>query len=198
MLDRAAGLGEALFGVHGPGDAEVGDLDPAVGGDQHVARLHVAVDHAVAMGKGEGGGHDWPGMLATSWAGQRARFPEHGREGPAVDEFHDDEVGAGVLAPVLDRHEVGVRQVGGGLGIAPESLHKGPVDREFGKEDLEGDRSVQLTIAGAIDLGHPPAGDQVRGQFVTVRRRPEALLPVPWRPEPTLARSAKLARDLGL
>ena len=39
-----AGLGEALLGVHGPGDAEVGDLDPAIGHDQHVARLHVAVD----------------------------------------------------------------------------------------------------------------------------------------------------------
>ena len=52
-----AGLGQALLGVDGPGDPEVGDLDLAVGGDQHVARLHVAVDHAMAVGEGEGGGH---------------------------------------------------------------------------------------------------------------------------------------------
>ena len=54
--DRA-GLGQALLGVDGPGDAEVGDLDGALVGDEDVAGLHVAVDDAVAMGVGEGGGH---------------------------------------------------------------------------------------------------------------------------------------------
>ena len=54
--DRA-GLGQVLLGVGGPGDAEVGDLHVAVGVDEHVARLHVAVHDAVAVGEGEGGGH---------------------------------------------------------------------------------------------------------------------------------------------
>ena len=51
------GLGQALLGVDGPGDAEVGDLHLALVGDQHVARLHVAVDDPVLVGVAEGGGH---------------------------------------------------------------------------------------------------------------------------------------------
>ena len=50
------GLGQALLGVHGPGDAEVGDLDVPVRRDQHVPRLHVAVDHAVPVREGQCGG----------------------------------------------------------------------------------------------------------------------------------------------
>ena len=40
----------------GPGDAEVGHLDAAVEGDEHVAGLDVAVHDAVAVGEAEGGG----------------------------------------------------------------------------------------------------------------------------------------------
>ena len=46
--DRA-GAGEAVVRAAGAGDAEVGDLHLARGGDEHVARLHVAVHHAVLV-----------------------------------------------------------------------------------------------------------------------------------------------------
>ena len=54
-----ADLGEVLLdgGVERPGDAEVGHLHLPVVGDEDVRRLDVAVDHAVAMGEAEGGGH---------------------------------------------------------------------------------------------------------------------------------------------
>jgi porphobilinogen synthase len=54
-----AGLGEALLGAraHGPGDAEVGHLHLAGRRDEDVGRLDVAVDHAVAVGEAERGGH---------------------------------------------------------------------------------------------------------------------------------------------
>ena len=44
---RHLGLGER------PGDPEVGDLDPAVAADQHVARLDVAMDDAARVGRVE-------------------------------------------------------------------------------------------------------------------------------------------------
>ena len=54
-----ADLGEVVVGGggDGPGDAEVGHLHLAVLVDEDVARLHVAVDDAVAVGEPEGGGH---------------------------------------------------------------------------------------------------------------------------------------------
>ena len=39
-----------------------------------------------------------------------------------LDVLHDDEVGAVGLAPVEHRHDVGVLQVGGRLGLAAEAL----------------------------------------------------------------------------
>ncbi len=162
-----AGLGEALLGVDGPGDAEVGDLDLAVGGDQHVARLHVAVHDAVAVGEGKGR-RDAGADLGDLVGRQLLRVAQDGRERASVDVLHHDEVDAVVLAPVEDGDDVGVGQVGGGLGLPAEPLHKGLVDGELGKEDLEGDRPIELAVYRPIDLGHPTAGDQV-GQLVATR-----------------------------
>ena len=54
-----ADLGEVGLGrrVHRPGDAEVGDLHLAVGADQDVRRLDVAVDEAGLVGEAERGRH---------------------------------------------------------------------------------------------------------------------------------------------
>ena len=157
--DRA-GLGQALLGVDGPGDAEVGDLHLALVGDQHVARLHVAVDHPVLVGVAERRSHVGPDV-GGPLGRQRPGRLEDGGQGTAVDELHDDEVGAGVLAPVEDRDDVGVGEVGGGLGLPAEPLDEGAVDRQLGEQDLEGDRTVEQAIVGAVDLGHPAPGDQM-------------------------------------
>ncbi len=42
-------LGQVVFARHRLGDTEVGHLHLGVGGDQDVARLDVAVNHAIAM-----------------------------------------------------------------------------------------------------------------------------------------------------
>ena len=138
-----------------------------VRGDEDVARLDVAVDHAVAVGEGERGGHAGAdgGDLARR---QRLGVAQDGGEGPAVDELHHDEVGAVVLAPVEDGDDVGMRQVGGGLGLAPEALDEGAVDRQLGEEHLERDGPIELAIHGAVDLGHAAAGDQV-GHLIAAR-----------------------------
>ena len=67
MAGLARGLlgGEILGGAHDlsgggqrnlvgePGDAEVGDLHPAVGRDQQVSRLDVAVNESLGVGNGK-------------------------------------------------------------------------------------------------------------------------------------------------
>ena len=73
------------------GDAEVGELGGAVGGEQDVARLHVAVHDAGTVGGGERLQylvHDAQ-RLCRRRAGRRARGASG--DGLAVDELHDDE-----------------------------------------------------------------------------------------------------------
>ena len=155
-----SGLGQALLGVDGPGDAEVGHLHLAVVGDQHIAGLDVAVDDPVLVGVTQGRGHMGPDVRRPL-GGQRSGTLQYGGQGPAIDELHDDEVGAGVFAPVEDGDDVGMGQVGCGLGLAAEPLDERPVDRQLGEQDLEGHRTVEQPITGAVDLGHAAPGDQV-------------------------------------
>jgi hypothetical protein len=56
VMDRAEGRPRQRHLRLGdrPGDPEVGDLDPAVGADQDVARLDITVDEPAGMRGGEG------------------------------------------------------------------------------------------------------------------------------------------------
>ena len=121
----------------------------------------------MAVGVGEGSGHvgaDLGGVRCR----QRSRVAKERGQRLAVNELHHDEVGAGVLAPVEDRDDVGVREVGGRLGLTAEALDEGAVDGELREEDLEGDRAVEQAVPCAVDLRHPTSRDEV-GQLVAVR-----------------------------
>ena len=100
-------------------------------------------------------------MLAISTRRQRLGILQNGREGPAVDVLHDDEVRAVVLAPVEHRDDVGVGQVGGRLSLPAEPLDEGLVDGELGEEHLEGDRPIELAVDGPVDLRHAAARHQM-------------------------------------
>src|SRR5579863_9323308 len=99
---------------------EVGDLDLARMVDQDVARLHVAVYHAPAMGEVERVGD----VGANRGGPVRRKRPLADESGKslAVDVLHDDEVRVLALAPVVDRNDVGVREVGCCLGFPAEPL----------------------------------------------------------------------------
>jgi hypothetical protein len=91
--DRNAGV------VDGAGDPEVGELDPTVVGDQHVARLDVAVGDACDVRGGQPVGHLAPD-LGDLLGRQRALLPQHGRERPRGQVLHHQP------RPVLVHHDV--------------------------------------------------------------------------------------------
>ena len=110
-----------------------------------------------------------PAPMVAIWRGGSALgVAQHGGERTALDVLHDDEVRPVVLSPVEHRDDVGVGQVGGGLGLPPEPLDEGAVDGELGEQHLERDRSLELAVHGPVDLGHAAAGDQM-GQLVATR-----------------------------
>ena len=114
--------------------------------------------HAVAVGEPQGSGHiggDVGGPVRMDAALVLDRLGQ----AVALDVLHDDEVGATLLAPVVDRDDVGVREIGSGLRLPAEALHEGGIGGELGKQDLDGDRPVEQGIAGEEDIGHSSTGD---------------------------------------
>jgi hypothetical protein len=153
-----------------PGDAEVGDLHDAVRADQHVAWLHVAVDHAGRVRRGERGRglpEDAQGQrhVEARPAGQerRQRLP--------LDELHH-QVGEPLplvvdLAVVEDRGDVRVVQERGVLGLGAEPGDERGVTGELAAQHLHGDRAVQEHVLGPPHPAHAAAGEHLE-QLVPV------------------------------
>jgi hypothetical protein len=159
--DHLSRLGHGGLGVaHRAGDAEVHDLDVAVAGHHHVARLDVAVHDA--------------GLVAVV---QRAQYPvddlqrafgqqpvavlQQVADGPAVHVLHDDvrhgDPGRHVLAGIVDRHDVRVVKGCRGLGLAPEPRLEYLVPGQVGAQRLDRHDPVEPDVARAVDLCHAAA-----------------------------------------
>ncbi len=111
-------------------DAEVGH-DGAVGAalDHDVLRLHVAVDHAPGVGVGQG-----PGSLAQhpDRLGRRERAAGAQSLGEvfAVDEAHGEEGHPVDFVGPVDRHDVGMGELGRGARLAEEPLAQFGIRRQ--------------------------------------------------------------------
>jgi hypothetical protein len=152
---HGAGLSEVLLrgGVHGASDAEVSDLHRAGRRHEDVGRLHVAVHDAVAVGEPEGGRHigrDVDGALRV----ERAVGAQDVGEGAAVHVLHHHVVRAALTTEVVDAHDVRMREVGGGGGLAAEALDEVRVGGVLGEQDLDGHGPVEQAIAREEDVGH--------------------------------------------
>ena len=121
------------------------------------------MDDAVAMRGVEGGG-DLDGALDRLVGRQRA-LRNSIRERLALEARHDEEVGALVLADVVERADVGVIEGADRLGLALEALAPIGVRRRFVREDLDGDGAIEPAVLRAIDLAHA-AGAEGRDDFV--------------------------------
>jgi hypothetical protein len=154
------------------GQAEVGDLDPAVVGEQDVLGLDVAVDDACLVRGAErredrlehveGLPRREPTVLAHQVA-QRA----------AGDVLHREEHRAPVAALVEDRDHVGVREPGRRLGLADEPGDELLVLGEPGMHHLERDRTVQPGVQAVVDGGHPAPRDALSDPVAPVERAPD-------------------------
>ena len=138
------------------GEAEIGHLDLARSGDHDVFRLDVAMDHALFGGLAQGGGdlpHDRQCLL-------QQRRPAAGEPVAEVLSLHvllDDIVQAVDVPHLVDLHDIGMHQRGGGLGLALEAPEVGLVVRQVRPEDLDRNPTFQVALLGKIDLGHRPS-----------------------------------------
>jgi hypothetical protein len=89
------------------GDAEVGQLGPAVGGDHHVGRLDVVVDDPGPVGRIQGLQQLQPDP-GRRRRGQRPRPLDQVAQGRGLDQLHDQEQPAVGLDHVVDDDSPGV------------------------------------------------------------------------------------------
>ena len=142
--DHHAGGGD-VRGVGEDGDAEVRQVGAALGVEQDVARLDVAVHDAVAVHVGEGVRQGRPEGDDVAEA-QRAAADAVG-EGLALDELHDEVGAAALLADVVDRHQAGVVHPRERLDLALPAGLVGLADA--GREQLHRDVAAEQLVAGA-------------------------------------------------
>ena len=127
---------------------EVGDLDAAVSGDEHVAGLHVEVQDAVGVSELERVGHradDRGGLVGIERSvGEVEQLVE--RE--AVDVLHDEERLVGVGLEVVDGHDRGVveQRGGAGLGESRRVVEHLPARVEREREALDRDAPLHARV----------------------------------------------------
>ena len=143
------------------GDAEVRHLDDALGVDDHVVRLDVAVDDAVAVRVAERG-EDLARVRDRDGHRAEPARADQLLERPPLDVLHDDVVGAVRLASIEDGDDVRVREAGGMRRLSAEALDELLVVRVAAVEHLDGDTPAELLVLGEVDVGHAAAAELAR------------------------------------
>ena len=146
---QGRGVGVVVGGLH---DAEIHHHHPAVGLDHDVAGLDVPVDQLVAVEGAEGvadGVDDPPDLLHGEAAPALEQIPQ----GAALDELHDQIVGAVLAAHGVDGDQGRVLDGGQGPGLADEA-GEGLGIRVGLPHGLDGDGAAQGEIGAPVDHAH--------------------------------------------
>ena len=81
------------------------------------------------------------------------------RDRLAVHVAHDEVDQAVPLADRVDRNDVGMAQLGRGLGLAGETLPDVRLEGELRGKDLDRHPTLKALVAGAVDNPHPAPAD---------------------------------------
>ena len=156
-----------LLGVGRPGDAEVGHLEPALVGQDHVVRLDVAVHHPLAVG-GVERGQRLGGVVDRLGLGQRGAAGDLLLERRPVQVLHRDVRRAHGLAAVVDRDDVGMPQAGGRGRLTPEPLDEARVAGVAVGQDLDRHLAPERLVGGEVHVGHAARSELALDQVAAV------------------------------
>ena len=157
------------LGAGETGDAEVHDLDLAVGQQHDVLGLDVPMDHAFPVGMIQGI-QNLLGEMHHLFPGEGLAPPGHVLlQGDAVDVFHHD-----VLELVGDRHiehlhDARVVQNGDGLGFILEPVDQLRILQKFLPQDLHRDHTLVFQVHTFINVGHAAHAHQFLQQVAAVQ-----------------------------
>src|SRR6185295_17961431 len=147
------------------GDAEVEELRLAVGGDDDVGGLDVAVDDPPLVGAGEAGG-DLPGDLDGLAEGERTALDAVAQRLALVERHGDEQRAVLGLADLVDGAEVRMVERRGGLGLADEAPLLLLGSAALRGEELQGDEPVEPQVARLVHDAHAPAAEALEDLVV--------------------------------
>ncbi len=183
--------GVAILDLQPLGQAEVGDLRRAVGVEQDVGRLQVAVDDPDAVDRTDGAGER--GRQLGGLAGRHRRAGQPLGERASLEHLEREVRHAADLAHLVDLDDVGMAYLGDDLGLDAESAELLGFDLEIVPDHLEGDRSLERPLEGLVDDPHPATAEQLK-DFVAGDRGGAAVLR-PGRRRVTIERVDGLGSD---
>ena len=160
--------------AHDPGNAEVHHLDGAVFQHHDVMGLDVPVDNPPAVGVLQPLG-DLHGKMQRLLPVEHPFFLHVLLEGNAVDQLHDDIIGAVGGGNVVDLHDVWMAQHGHGFALGAEPAAEFLIPGEFILEYFDGYQPVQPVVTRLIDDGHAAGTDDLQN-FVPVVQEPSNIL----------------------
>ena len=132
------------------GGAKIGEPGPAIGVEQDVLRLHIAMNDSVPMCQRECLRH--LSAEAYHFVGTHRPALSHslGEIRPR-HVLHDDEAPRAVVHEVMDLNDVGVGESAYGLHLAPHPLAGDRRCRRRGHQELDGDVGVERAVSCEID-----------------------------------------------
>jgi hypothetical protein len=137
-----------------PHEAEVQDLQPAVGGQEDVVGRQVAMDDAALVGCGQALRHGNP-VLDRSCGIQRA-VNQTCTQRHAVEQLHHGVGRVALVAELEDRDDVRMRERRDGQGFTLEARERLRVGRCGRRQHLDGDIAMEPEVARPIDFAHAP------------------------------------------
>ena len=137
----------------GARDAEVGELDDVVFGDEDVGRLDIAMEQTLAVCVGEAA-CDLRRVVDRDRLGEAAVSRDDLGERRAVDQFHHDEVRIVLVADVEGVDDVGMRELCGRFGLLVEAANELVVGGVLFAQHFDRDAPAQQDIGAAVDRRH--------------------------------------------
>ena len=141
-----------------PGDAEVGEFQTAVGGQEQVARLDVAVDDAPVVRVAQRPA-DVDAHLRHLAPIERASPPQFLLQAVAVDQFHRIEQVALLLAEAEQPNDVRMVELAKRLDLGLEPDAKAFFLGQGGGEQLDRGRLARLAVNAFVDRPHAAAAE---------------------------------------
>ena len=151
-------------------NAEIGHLQSPLAVDQHVVRLDVAVDDAVAVSEPDRG-EDLPRVVDREVDRRRPACDDELLQGTAVEVLHRDVVRAFRLAAVIDRDDVRMRKAGRVLRLTAEALDELFVTGVAIVQDLDRDTPAEHLVLGEVDVRHPTRAELAQDAVAPVEER---------------------------
>ncbi len=170
-------LGQRLPGVGQTRNAEIGHLHAAVPQHHDVLGLDIPVDDAPAVGVAQSA-HDLGDEVQRLPPVHAPAALHVLLQGNAVDQLHDDIFPVRVGGHVVDRHDVGVAQLGDRLGFVVEPAAEVGVVRQIAFQYFDGHKAVQPVAPCLIHVGHAAGADQLQYFVAIVQHFSDVLIHV--------------------